>query len=75
MIEDENPHQRGQQLYRLAWKFRKSGATGTGPWMQNRERVEAWLETFSRRYQDVEHWVESHNPELRVREEAGSIPE
>lgn len=62
MIDDENANPRGQ-LYRIAWKFRKSGATGTGPWMQSRETVEAWLETLSRRYQDVEHWVESHTPE------------
>ena len=58
MIDDENMTHHGQ-LYRIAWKFRKSGATGSGPWMQNRETVEVWKETLSRRYQEVEHWVES----------------
>lgn len=49
-----------RQLYRLAWRFRKSGTTGTGPWVRDRERVEVLLETLSRRYgEDVDHWVET----------------
>ncbi|MGH7553935.1 MAG: hypothetical protein ACREMQ_13010 [Longimicrobiales bacterium] len=59
MIDDETGTNRGQ-LYRIAWKYRRSGATGSGPWMQDRETVEIWLETLTRRYSEqLEHWVES----------------
>lgn len=59
MVE-ENGGQVGGVQYRLAWKFRGNGTTGTGPWMRNRETVEAWLESLSRRYNEkVEHWVET----------------
>lgn len=63
MIEDENGAKRGHR-YRLAWKYRASGAMGTGPWMHDLDTVEAWLESLSKRYQDrVDHWVETEPAE------------
>ncbi len=59
MIDDENGTT-GGYLYRIAWKYRRSGTTGTGPWMHDRETVELWLESLTRRYSDaVEHWMET----------------
>jgi hypothetical protein len=59
MIDDETGTKRGH-LYRIAWKYRRSGTTGNGPWMQDRETVEIWLETLTRRYSEqIEHWVET----------------
>lgn len=59
MIDDEQSPARSQK-FRLAWKFCGSGTTGSGPWMHNRETVEAWLESLNRRYNGrIEHWVET----------------
>lgn len=57
---DEERSQNHSQRYRLAWKFCGSGTTGSGPWMHDRETVEAWLESLNRRYNGkVVHWVET----------------
>lgn len=59
MIDDEGGPNPGQ-MYRLAWRFRRNGTTGTGPWMRDREIVDAWLESLSRRSnEDIDHWVET----------------
>jgi hypothetical protein len=45
--------------YRLAWRWKASGTTGQGPWMARSDVVEAWLDSFDRRYRDVtDHWIE-----------------
>ena len=57
---DEDPHAEPEPLYRIAWRFRRTGTAGTGPWTRDRDRVEALLESLSRRYsQAADHWVET----------------
>jgi hypothetical protein len=56
MIEDG--HKRPVR-FRLAWRWKGSGVSGSTPWTHRGEVVEGWLESFSRRTGDrVEHWIE-----------------
>lgn len=62
---DEAPHAEREALYRIAWRFRRNGTTGTGPWTRDRDRVEALLDSLSRRYSEAaDHWVETAPAEL-----------
>jgi hypothetical protein len=46
--------------FRLAWRWKKSGLTGVGPWVRDSDVVEAWLDALSRRDGDrILHWIES----------------
>ena len=57
---DEEPHAGREALCRIAWRFRRNGTAGTGPWTRDRDRVDAMLETLSRRYgETADHWVET----------------
>jgi hypothetical protein len=49
--------------YRLAWRWTESGTTGRGPWMHRPEIVETWKEQLSRRFRDMEHWIETDGRE------------
>jgi hypothetical protein len=52
--------------FRLAWRWKESGVSGTGPWTHRSDLVEAWFESMARRSGErVEHWIE---------EEYGEIP-
>jgi hypothetical protein len=62
MADDDREFNFPLHRYRLAWKYR-SGTTGRGPWMQDLDVVEAWKESLSRRYREIEHWVETENGE------------
>lgn len=56
MIEDDHTK---PVRFRLAWKWKGSGVSGSTPWTHRAEVVEGWLESFSRRTgQHVEHWIE-----------------
>ena len=48
-----------RQVYRLAWKWRGTGARGSGPWVRDLDRVRALLDSLSARVGTrAEHWVE-----------------
>ena len=48
--------------FRLAWRWKKSGWTGAGPWMRDSDIVESMLDSLSRRHGDrIIHWIESEN--------------
>lgn len=48
--------------FRLAWRWKKSGWTGAGPWVRDSDRVEAWLDELSRRHGDrILHWIEAED--------------
>jgi hypothetical protein len=56
MVEDD--HKRPVR-FRLAWRWKGSGVSGSTPWTYRGEVVEGWLESFSRRTGErVEHWIE-----------------
>lgn len=45
--------------FRLAWRWKGSGVSGSTPWTHRGEVVEGWLESFTRRTGErVEHWIE-----------------
>lgn len=45
--------------FRLAWRWRESGVSGTGPWTHRSDLVEAWFDSMARRSGErVEHWIE-----------------
>jgi hypothetical protein len=63
--DDTDPRDTGR--YRLTWRFRRSGRTGSGPWMRRPEVVEAWLDAFSRRDgEQVEYWIDDRSVEERA---------
>lgn len=58
----DEPDARETGRYRLAWRFRRSGRTGTGPWMREPEVLEAWLAAFSRRdAEQIEYWIDDRS--------------
>ena len=48
--------------FRLAWRWKKSGWTGAGPWLRDSGAVESMLDSLSRRHGDrIIHWIESED--------------
>jgi hypothetical protein len=48
--------------FRLAWRWKESGVSGSGPWTYRADVVTAWLESMTLRSgQRVEHWIEVEN--------------
>ncbi len=48
--------------FRLAWRWKKSGWTGAGPWMRDSGTVESMLDSLNRRHGDrIAHWIETEN--------------
>jgi hypothetical protein len=44
---------------RLAWRWKESGISGSGPWTHRSDLVEAWFESMVRRSGErVDHWIE-----------------
>jgi hypothetical protein len=55
-------------LYRLAWRWRESGVSGTGPWTLRADLVEAWMDSLTQRHgETVAHWIEVRDDEPRTR--------
>jgi hypothetical protein len=53
-----------QLRFRLAWRWKKSGWTGAGPWVRDSGTVESMLASLSRRHGDrIFHWIETENDE------------
>jgi len=63
MDDDRSRHAR----FRLAWRWKKSGWTGAGPWLHDSRTVEGMLDSLSRRHGDrIVHWIETENDEVRM---------
>ncbi len=49
----------GPRRFRLSWRWKDSGVTGSGPWMHRGDIVAGWMESLTRRSGErVEHWIE-----------------
>jgi hypothetical protein len=56
---------KGPRRVRLAWRWKLSGTTGTGPWTHRSDVVEGWFESLTQRWGDtVEHWIEIDTGEV-----------
>jgi hypothetical protein len=53
-------------VYRLAWKWKMTGASGTGPWVRDLDMVHGLMTSLSERARErAEHWVEAAPAEAR----------
>jgi len=64
MMDAESPRQ--PHVYRLVWRWKMTGATGAGPWVRDRETVDALFASLSARAcERADHWVEVAPAQLR----------
>jgi hypothetical protein len=55
--------------FRLSWRWRESGLSGSGPWTHRSDLVEAWYASMAHRSGErVEHWIEEEVVEFAVLE-------
>ncbi len=59
-------------LYRLSWRWRESGVSGSGPWTHRSDVVKSWLESMVERDgESVDHWIEQSAPRTRTHARRG----
>lgn len=74
-VNDMDADQRSHTRVRLAWRWKKSGWTGAGPWIQDPGIVEGWLDSLSHRYgEQIFHWIESEGDDADGEGRPGPTP-
>lgn len=55
--------------YRVVWRSKKTGATGHGDPLDDREAVERIIMVLNRKYPEINHWVESVEDSATTKEQ------